>query len=156
MDGKWKGRVGTVLRTGGQLAPPSELPLLYRKPLLSANQCDDRKWASWSAQPLYPIPRQASSSEPGENNPSTHQDPTSKISPRSSYPVGSEKSGSFISLHPLPLAKKWPSVARCPPPPPPQVCKLEGSASVLSVKKVAVLCCGVRALKCPLGCMERE
>lgn len=118
---------------GASLHLPSELLLLIlytESSSLSANQCDNRKWASRSAQPLYPIPKQACSSELGENNPSTHQDPTSKISPRSSHPVVSVKCGSFISLHPLPLAKNMGQCSQMFPLP--QVCKLENSASVLS------------------------
>lgn len=144
------------------LAPPIRAAAACTEsPSLSANQCDNRKWASRSAQPLYPIPRQASSSELGGNNPSTHQDPTSKISPRSSHPVGSTVSvcGSFISLHPLPLTKNIGQSSQIFPPP--QVCKLEGSATVLSDEEGGYPLLwgqagpGIRALV-PPGCMERE
>lgn len=137
LDGMASGKAGLVLYSGqgACLHRPSELPQLVQKapPCLLTSVTTEN--GPLSAQPLYPIPRQASSSKLGGNNPSTRQDSTSKISPRPSHPVGSTVSvcGSFISLHPLPLAKNTGQSSQILPPP--QVCKLEGSASVLSDEK---------------------
>lgn len=89
-------------------------------------------------------------SELGENNSSTHQDPTFKISPRSSHPVGSPVSGrcgSFIThSHWLRIRA---SVARCSPPHP-RSANWRAVPVSFQMKKVAIPCCGVRALKCAL------
>lgn len=163
LDGMASGKAGLVLYSGqgACLHRPSELPQLVQKapPCLLTSVTTEN--GPLSAQPLYPIPRQASSSELGGNNPSTHQDPTSKISSRPSHPVGSTVSvcGSFISLHPLPLAKNIGQSSQIVPRP--RSANWRAVPVSFQMKKVAILCCGVRldlgsGHWCPRGCMERE